>query len=121
MAEYTSTRSKKDLSVSKAIIEVLSGEGGLYVLKNIKEKRIDYRSLTELSYQEIAFKVMSVFFDDFDSEELKACIKKAYDHSFSCKDVVYQSQLGPFRLLELYHGPTAAFKDVALQILPHLI
>ena len=119
MAEYTSTRSKKDLSVSKAIIEGLSGEGGLYVLKNIKEKQIDYRSLTELSYQEIAFKVMSVFFDDFNSEELKACIKKAYDHSFSCKDVVYQSQLGPFRLLELYHGPTAAFKDVALQFLPH--
>lgn len=77
--------------------------------------------LAEMSYQEIAYEVMSRFLTDFTEEELKACIAKAYDSKFDTQEIAPLVKAGGAYYLELFHGATIAFKDMALSILPHLL
>ncbi len=77
--------------------------------------------LAEMDYQETAYAVMSRFFTDFTEEELKNCIRRAYDSKFDTEEIVPMTSADNAHYLELFHGPTIAFKDMALSILPHLL
>lgn len=77
--------------------------------------------LENMSYQEVAYAVMKKFFTDFTEEELKNCINKAYDSKFDTEEIAPLVDADGAYYLELFHGPTIAFKDMALQILPHLL
>ena len=77
--------------------------------------------LTKMSYQEIAYAVMKEFLTDFTEEELKTCINNAYDSKFDTEEIAVTKKVDGAYYLELFHGATIAFKDMALSILPHLL
>ena len=116
---YISTRNKNIVKNDKvALLQGLSEDGGLFVLENFKDK-IDLEKLLNKSYTEIALEVLKLFFS-FDEKKLKSVIEKAYS-KFSTSKVTPLVELKKSYILELFHGPTSAFKDVALTLLPHLI
>lgn len=122
MKNFISSRNKYEKCTAKeAIIKGLSKDGGLFVPENFGTEKFDIADFINLSYQEMAYKVMSLFFDDFTKDELEICIKKAYEKNFSSDDISPVSKIGKDYMLELYHGPTSAFKDIALTILPYLL
>ena len=119
---YKSTRGNGDkITASQAILKGLSDDGGLSVPDSIPKLDVDLEALSKMTYQEIAYEVMSRFFTDFTEEELKGCIKKAYDSKFDTEEIVPLVKKGNTFIMELFHGPTIAFKDMALSILPHLL
>ncbi len=119
---YKSTRgNEKRLTASQAIIQGLSEDGGLFVPESVPSLDIDFDKLAQMSYQECAFFVMKKFFTDFTDEELKNCIDRAYDSKFDTKEIAPVVKTGDCYYLELFHGATIAFKDMALSILPHLL
>ena len=116
---YISTRNKNIVKNDKvALLQGLSEDGGLFVLENFKDK-IDLEKLLNKSYTEIALEVLKLFFS-FDEKKLKSVIEKACS-KFSTSKVTPLVELKKSYILELFHGPTSAFKDVALTLLPHLI
>ncbi len=119
--KYISTRNKKiSISASEAIIQGISKDGGLFVPTSIP-KIANLMDLKEVSYKELAFVIMSKFLTDFEPNALKNCIDKAYDSKFSSQEIAPLVKAGDVFFLELFHGPTLAFKDMALSILPHLL
>ena len=118
--KYISTRNKEFyVTSSQAIIQGISGDGGLFVPEEIPSISLD--KLKELNYKELAYEIMSLFLDDFTKSQLKSCIVKAYDNKFDTDAIAPLVEVGDDYFLELYHGPTLAFKDMALSILPHLL
>ena len=119
---YRSTRNNAETATaSEAILKGLAGEGGLYVPDRIP--KLD-RSLGELagqSYQDIAYEVMKLFLTDFTEEELRHCINSAYDQKFDTPKIAELVKKDGAYFLELFHGATIAFKDMALSILPYLL
>ena len=119
---YKSTRGTGEcVKASEAILKGLSKDGGLFVPTSIPRLDIPMEKLAEMTYQEIAYEVMSRFLTDFTEEELKACIAKAYDSKFDTQEIAPLVKAGGAYYLELFHGATIAFKDMALSILPHLL
>ncbi len=119
---YKSTRgSAKEVTSSEAILKGIAEDGGLYVPSIIPTIDFDIENLAKLDYKSLAYLVMSKFFTDFTEEELKSCINKAYDDKFTTEEITPVKKIGDTYFLELYYGPTLAFKDVALSILPHLL
>ena len=119
---YNSTRDKNvKLTASEAILKGLSDDGGLFVPESIPKINKSMKELSELSYNDLAYEVMSLFLDDFTEDELKTCINYAYGDNFDDPKIAPMSYADRSYYLELYHGPTIAFKDMALQILPHLM
>jgi len=122
MMKYQSTRgSKNRLSSAKAIIRGIAEDKGLYVPEEIPALPFDLTELAGKTYQEVAFHIIKSFFDDYTDEELQRCVDGAYDEKFDAKDIVPVVAAGDGFFLELYHGRTAAFKDMALSILPYLL
>lgn len=122
MKNFISSRNKNEKCTAKeAIIKGLSRNGGLYVPEKFGKEQFEIKDFIDLSYQEMANKVISYFFDDFTKEEIELCINGAYETNFSSKEISPVSKIGNDYMLELYHGPTSAFKDVALTILPYLL
>ena len=121
MPHYISTRDKNNRTLShNAIISGLANDGGLYTPDHI-EPFIDADLILHKSYWEIALAILRNFLDDYSEEDLLACIKGAYDNKFDDEAIVPVKKLDGCHLLELWHGPTSAFKDLALTILPHLL
>ena len=119
---YSSTRdSRKKVTASQAILKGLSDDGGLFVPDHIPELSQSMRELSDKSYQEIAYEVMRLFLTDFTEEELKNCISRAYDSKFDTQEIAPIKEAEGTYYLELFHGSTIAFKDMALSILPHLM
>ena len=119
---YKSTRSKDEkVTASKAILKGLASDGGLFVPEQIPTLDVALEDLTKMSYQEIAYEVMKLFFTDFTEEELKYCINKAYDSKFDTAEIAPIKEANGAFYLELFHGSTIAFKDMALSILPYLL
>lgn len=119
---YQSTRSKKEsISASQAILKGLADDGGLYVPVSIPKLELDFKELSSMTYQETAYEVMKLFLTDFTEDELKTCIAKAYDEKFDTKEIAPMVYADGAYYLELFHGATIAFKDMALSILPHLL
>ncbi|MCR5624600.1 MAG: threonine synthase [Lachnospiraceae bacterium] len=119
---YKSTRdSNNTATASEAILQGLATDGGLYVPEKLPKLSVSLEELTKLSYKEIAYEVMKLFLDDFTEDELKNCINKAYDSKFDTENICELKKVGDVFYLELFHGATIAFKDMALSILPHLL
>ena len=119
---YKSTRGSSDLRNSaQAIIQGIAADKGLFVPEAFPALAVDPAELAGKTYQEIAYIVLSKFLTDYPGEDLKACIEKAYDDKFEDEAVAPLVKAGGAWFLELYHGSTAAFKDMALALLPHLL
>lgn len=122
---YTSTRnSALNVTSAHAIVKGLSDEGGLYVPESIPSlTKEEILSFCDKPYVDRAFDVFSKFLTDFTKEELRYCVEGAYnDKNFDTNNIAEIKKLKEGRyVLELWHGPTCAFKDMALQILPYLL
>ena len=119
---YKSTRdAEKTVTASQAILKGLADDGGLFVPVSIPKLQVSLGELKEMTYQEIAYTVMKEFMTDFTEEELKSCIAKAYDSKFNTEEIAPLAKVEDAYYLELFHGATIAFKDMALSILPHLL
>ena len=116
---YTSTRSKMNVNASQAIINGIAPDGGLYVPQQIN--KVELTEILNFSYQELAIYILEKFLNDFKHEEIVDIVNKAYDNKFLTKNVVEVKKCNDCYFLELFHGPTLAFKDVALSILPLLM
>ena len=120
--KYTSTRNNsKEFNFSEVFIKGLADDGGLYVPKSLKKYSTEeLLQLKNLNYNELSTEIINLFSADFISkEELSSLIKKSYS-TFREKEVVKISSIGELKLLELFHGPTLAFKDIAMQFIGNL-
>ena len=119
---YKSTRdSSLRVTASQAVLMGLAPDGGLFVPEEIPSLSVDLERLGSMTYQETALEVLKHFLADYTEEELKDCINKAYDEKFDTQVIAPLAKAGGVYYLELFHGPTIAFKDMALSILPHLM
>ena len=119
---YSSTRGAQgNIKASEAILRGLAPDGGLYVPDHIPHLETTLREIAQLDYQGTAYEVMRLLLTDYTEEELKYCISHAYDSKFDTKEIAPISEADGAFYLELYHGATIAFKDMALSILPYLM
>ena len=119
---YKSTRdSRLRVKASEAILKGLAPDGGLFVPEKLPVLDVRMEELKNMSYQETAYAVMKQFLTDFTEEELKDCIARAYDAKFDTEEIAPLAKVDGTYYLELFHGATIAFKDMALSILPHLM
>ncbi|MFA9423655.1 MAG: threonine synthase [Sedimentibacter sp.] len=119
---YESTRNSNVKSTaSKAVLQGIADDGGLYVMRNLGDKNIDLEGLAGKNYTEIAEIILGIMLDDFPKEIIKDCVLNAYTNKFSTDEITPVVKVGESYVVELFHGPTSAFKDVALSILPHLM
>ena len=109
------------MPASMAILKGLAEDGGLFMPTEIPELDVPMEKLGAMTYQETAYEVMKLFLTDYSPEELKDCITKAYDSKFDTEEIAPLAKADGAYFLELYHGSTIAFKDMALSILPHLM
>ncbi len=117
---YISTRGGEKLTASKAILNGLACDGGLFLPENLEKLNIDKNYLLK-SYTEIAFDVLRLFLDDFTDSEIKEAISLSYNKDNFEEDFCKIKNFDKISFLELYYGPTLAFKDMALTMLPFLI
>ncbi len=119
---YTSTRGgESGVAASRAVLNGLAADGGLYVPQTMPKMEISFEELAKMDYRRIAFEVMSRFLTDYTEEELKYCIDSAYDEKFDIPEIAALKKSDDAYFLELFHGRTIAFKDMALSILPYLM
>jgi len=119
---YQSTRGdKKRVLSAEAIIKGIANDGGLFVPETIPQINKNLYRLKSIDYKELAFLIIKKFFTDYRQDELKDCINRAYDNKFDTEIIAPLSEKMGAYFLELYHGPTLAFKDMALSLLPHLL
>ncbi|WP_394405036.1 threonine synthase [Streptococcus sp. 20-1249] len=119
---YQSTRDENNkVTASQAILQGLATDGGLFTPVATPAINLDFAQLKDASYQEVAKLVLSAFLDDFTEEELDYCITNAYDNKFDTEVIAPVIKVGNHYNLELFHGSTIAFKDMALSILPYLL
>ncbi|SFA72114.1 threonine synthase [Acetitomaculum ruminis DSM 5522] len=119
---YKSTRSATEkVTASKAILNGLAENGGLYIPETIPALDMDFNEIAKMKYQEVAYLVLSKFLTDFTKDELEYCINNAYDSKFDTEEIVPVKKVEGTYIIELFHGKTIAFKDMALSILPYLM
>ena len=124
---YISTRNEKiKKTPAQAILAGIAEDGGLFVPNDFSSAAFPMDKLTAMTEKDISAKVLSLLFAGgsmFEGSEAKFCdaVSKAYDGKFDNEDYAPVAKVGDAFVTELYHGPTCAFKDVALQLLPHLV
>ena len=119
---YNSTRGgEKGITSSMAILKGIADDGGLFMPDHFPKLQKKLSELAGMTYQETAYEVMKLFLTDFTEEELKHCIDSAYDSKFDTEEIAPLALADDAYYLELFHGKTIAFKDMALSILPHFM
>ena len=120
--KYKSTRGGQEVvDASYAILKGLADDGGLYMPEKFPKFDFKFKELMHKGYKETAYEVMKLLLSDYTKEELMDCIDKAYDDKFDTKEIAPLVKADGAYFLELFHGDTIAFKDMALSILPHLL
>ena len=121
--DYFSTRGAAErVSSAAAILRGLAADGGLFVPAAFPQVSLaDIEALVPLSYEERAVRILRPFLTDYTEEELAECVRRAYGHTFDDARRTPVRAVGGLSVLELWHGPTSAFKDMALQLLPQLM
>ncbi len=120
--KYVSTRDASEVvTASQGILKGLANGGGLFVPTEVPALDKSLEELAKMSYQQVAYEVMKLYMTDFTEEELKTCIERAYDSKFDTEEIAPMVYADGAYYLELFHGSTIAFKDMALSILPHLM
>ena len=120
--KYISTRNDKvEFEFKDVFLKGLADDGGLYVPRSlIKYNSYELSELKNLNYNELSVEIISLFTGDFISkDDLISLVKKSYS-TFREKEVIKISEIGKLKLLELFHGPTLAFKDIAMQLIGNL-
>ena len=119
---YHSTRNRnRTISSKQAILEGISKDGGLYVWPMLDSVKIDLNTIIHQTYQQNAVYILKHLLSDYTEEELADCVDKAYTGRFFNEEITPLKKVGNIYVLELFHGPTSAFKDVALTLLPQLM
>lgn len=119
---FKSTRGDENyVTASQAIVKGIADDGGLYVPETLPVIDFPLEKITDWSYQELAYEVLKLVLTDYTEEELKRCINSAYDEKFDTELIAPLVSAGDNNFLELFHGRTIAFKDMALSILPYLL
>lgn len=120
--KYESTRNNSiNVRPSEAVVKGLSDDGGLFVPRDIDGLGLDIQEMCTLNFHQTAEKVLSLFFTDFSQEQIKDSVMNAYDAKFDDAEIVPVKKVGDAYIMELFHGSTIAFKDIALSILPYLM
>ena len=121
--DYFSTRGEAEhVSSATAILKGLASDGGLFVPDSFPHLTIgEIEALVPLSYEERAVRILRLFLTDYTEDELRGCVERAYGHTFDDVRRAPVRTVGDLEVLELWHGPTSAFKDMALQLLPQLM
>jgi len=118
--KYISTRDNENsVTATLGIIQGIAKDGGLFVPE--KFPTLDYKELLNKGYKEVAAKVLELFLNDFSRDEIEEIIENAYGSKFSKEEIVPIVKVGDVNFIELFHGPTLAFKDMALTLLPYLM
>ncbi len=119
---YQSTRNKNLTATGpEAILRGIAPDGGLYMISDFSEVQLDWKSLLELDTIPMAAKILQALLPDFTPAEMEELAEKAYRGRFESDDLTPLAQVGDRYILELFRGPTSAFKDVALSMLPQLM
>ncbi len=119
---YHSTRNAASgVSAKRAVLDGLAPDGGLYVTDALGDVQIDLERVVSNTYRENAAYILGALLDDYSPEEIQACVDAAYNGTFETDEVAPVVKVGDDFVLELFRGPTSAFKDVALQMLPQLM
>ena len=122
MINYISTRnSEHKVTSSKAILSGQAPDGGLYIPENLEDIRTDYHNIIDKDFRGMAKAVWNVFFPDYGEALIDELVERSYEGKFSSDAITPLASVGNSHVLELYHGPTSAFKDVALSALPNLL
>lgn len=120
--QFKSTRGDKNyVTASQAIVKGIADDGGLFVPSTMPKIDFDLSDITKYSYQELAYQVLKLVLTDYTEEELRYCINSAYDEKFDTELIAPLKEAKGSYFLELFHGKTLAFKDMALSILPYLL
>ena len=120
--KFKSTRgSDKLVTASQAIVKGIADDGGLFIPCVIPEIDFELEKILDLNYKELAYEVLKLIISDFTEDELKYCIENAYDDKFDTPCIAPLKEAAGNYFLELFHGRTLAFKDMALSILPYLL
>ncbi len=119
---YQSTRLNSEVLDGKAaVLRGISPDGGLYVWPELGEEKLDLDKMSKLDYKQEALEVFSHLLSGYSDQELADCVEQAYSNTFCAPEITPLVSVGDLDVLELFHGPTSAFKDVALTILPHFL
>ena len=119
---YTSTRKKlEEITATKAILQGISEDGGLFVPTALPKIDFKLEEMLDWNYQELAYRVIRLFCEDMKEVDLRYCTTHAYDTKFDNDEITPLASTRQANFLELFHGPTIAFKDMALSILPYFM
>lgn len=119
---YESTRNQFVSATGKqAVLKGIAPDGGLYVRRDLDSLQVDLDRVLNSSYKENAAYILGLLFDDYTAAEIQAACENAYTDTFAHERTVPVKSVGDVEVLELFHGPTSAFKDVALTMLPQLM
>ena len=118
---YKSTRGNEKVTSCEAIVNGLASDGGLYIPITIPKLDLSYDELIKFDYKQLAVYILKKYLTDFTEEEVVYCVDNAYSNKFEVEEIAPLVKKGEEYYLELYHGRTLAFKDMALSILPYLM
>lgn len=119
---YTSTRDRQQAFTSKeAIVQGIASDGGLFVYDELATLRLPLQDMMHMGYEDMAMVILQLLLPDFTTDEITSCIKDAYHTTFYHNEITPLHTAKDTHILELFHGPTCAFKDIGLRMLPQLM